>query len=295
MSGGKWSRGVRITSTPEGISWISELSSCFGFTFMVSADELRAMGKNKWQPIESGMIEWQANAGNNDPADDLANVTLTLPTPPASAYPQQHQQPRIISTSSNGAGMYASQGRAIRPFPRRNVSQSTGPQSARIMSVNMDIPYGQLPPPTTAYFTPAPQTAPPMYGEDEVPMSVQLPSATGMATPHHSMLPGSASATSPMPPQSDMNTAPFSSSIPLQSTPISQEWSQTPIAAPASQAPVSAPEMTPTEIHDQGNGTITPEAIKSSPVDEPAHEGEDGVETDEVDPKEFDDTDFTSA
>ena len=162
---------MRITSTPEGISWISEFRPSFN-----TEDELtlRQLGKGKWPPIENGFIEWDASTGNNDPAGDLSNVTLTLPTPPPSAFHQQHQQPRIPSHHSSSS-------RAIRPFPRRAPSHA---YSNRVMSVNMSAPspvYQQQQPQTAAgsssYYNPStaiPQSAPPMYGEDDVPMSVQL-------------------------------------------------------------------------------------------------------------------------
>lgn len=130
----------------------------------------RVIGKGKWQQIEHGMIEWDPSSNNNDPANDLANVTLTLPTPPPSAYPMQHQQPRMSSHSN----------RNVRPFPRRGPSGVYPPNSAnRLMSVNMSATSPNYPPHTggMSYYNPstAPQTAPPMYGEDDVPMTVQLP------------------------------------------------------------------------------------------------------------------------
>ena len=119
------------------------------------------------------MVEWIAASGVGDPANDLCNVTLTLPTPPPSAYHQQHQQPRLSSHSASSSG------RTVRPFPRRGPSQVYS-NSGRIMSVNMSAPspvYQQQP--QTAggsYFNPSsatvvPQSAPPMY--NDVPMSGQ--------------------------------------------------------------------------------------------------------------------------
>lgn len=291
---------MRITSTPEGTSSTSESHILVLVKGQCIDDAIRAVGKNKWQPIEAGMIDWHPDAGNNDPAGDLANVTLTMPTPPASAYPQQHQQPRIIS-QSNGGGMYPGQGhagRTIRPFPRRNVSQA--PHSARIVSVNMDgssssaSAYGQLPPPTAAsgmsYYTSAPQTAPPMYGEDDVPMTVQLPSSGGIHTPHQPMMPVS---TSPMPTQNGMNVPPLSAGITLPTA--THGWASAPVAIPASAAHTPVPTSTPmaetatTEI----NGHSTPEAIKRSSSAE-ADEGDDAEddEQDDDDEKPFDATDL---
>ncbi|KAL7420872.1 hypothetical protein Q5752_004826 [Cryptotrichosporon argae] len=118
----------------------------------------KVLGKNKWQPIEHGMIEWHAGMQQNDPAGDLAHVTLTLPTPPpgyhAPGYP----------------------GRAIKPMPSRAA-----------LRAGTDA-YGHAV--YSAY-----EPAPPMYGEDAVPMSVQMPpvSASSMALPSaHSAPPVSA-------------------------------------------------------------------------------------------------------
>ncbi|KAK4686147.1 hypothetical protein P7C73_g3984, partial [Tremellales sp. Uapishka_1] len=120
------------------------------------------MGKNKWPPIEDGMIEWRSDMAENDPAGDLRNVTLTLPTPPPG------YQPR-------GLGM-RSHGRAIRDFPvRRMVSAGPAPRNVSIQMADADNhPYMMSSASSQYTYPPLP---PPMYGEDQVPMTVQMPHA----------------------------------------------------------------------------------------------------------------------
>ena len=129
----------------------------------------RTVGKGKWAPIENGMIEWKPGTENNDPAGDLVNVTLTLPTPPPQAYAQQQaQSQRQLGYGSD---------RQIRAFPSRSRMASTVPQSARMLSVTMGEPdngYPNTSNPLMGYAYPSATVAPPMYGEDQVPMSAQL-------------------------------------------------------------------------------------------------------------------------
>ncbi|WVW80772.1 hypothetical protein I302_102758 [Kwoniella bestiolae CBS 10118] len=142
----------------------------------------KCIGKNKWPPIDEGLIEWRIGMTTNDPAGDLVNVTLTLPTPPPEVYNQQLRYGDVYSASSNG--------RQIKPFPSRSRIGSSVP---RTISVNMGgepdeyphtstsyPPTGGLsvyPPPLSSYASSAIMPPPPMYGEDEVPMSVQMPSS----------------------------------------------------------------------------------------------------------------------
>ena len=123
------------------------------------ADSHRTVGKNKWQPIENDLVDWKPGMTQNDPAGDLANVTLTLPTPPPSAMYKHGRQ-------------YAD--RQIRPFPRSRVA-SVVPHSARTVSVTMAEPDSYpVSTPAITYSFSAGEAPPPMYGEDEVPMSVRL-------------------------------------------------------------------------------------------------------------------------
>ncbi|ORY31273.1 hypothetical protein BCR39DRAFT_96852 [Naematelia encephala] len=136
----------------------------------------KVLGKNKWQPIEHGLIDWRPGMVDNDPAGDLANVTLTLPTPPPSVYAAQQRQ--------------AYPNRTIRPFPSRTrpVSITMGePESAASAYAT---PSSATPMLTAHGFSYAhQQTSAPMYGEDQVPMSVQLPSSTTLATPEATLAP----------------------------------------------------------------------------------------------------------
>ncbi|WWC65243.1 uncharacterized protein I303_107860 [Kwoniella dejecticola CBS 10117] len=164
----------------------------------------KCIGKNKWPPIDEGLLEWRAGMINNDPADDWINVTLTLPTPPPhEAYNQQMRYGNIAYPSSALSSAPMS-GRSIKPFPSRSRVGSSVP---RTMSINMGEPddvYNNTtntphtgypmtsnglyinPPPLTSghshtsnmYASSAALPPPaPMYGEDEVPMSVQMPSS----------------------------------------------------------------------------------------------------------------------
>lgn len=130
----------------------------------------RHVGKNKWQPIEHGLIEWKPGMSQNDPAGDLVNVTLTLPTPPPTAFPQQ-VRPYIPN-------------RQIKAMPSRARLTSGVPQSARITSVTMGEPdhYASVSAPMMGYGY-SQNTAPPMYGEDQVAMTVQMPPVSAHTSP----------------------------------------------------------------------------------------------------------------
>lgn len=137
----------------------------------------RTLGKGKWQPIESGMVEWRNGMVQNDPAGDLANVTLTLPTPPP-GYPPRNMFPT----------------REIKPFPTRRVSGLPG--STRSISVAMAEPNHYPPTGSSSstgllefsYAAPATQGPPPMYTEDQVQMGLNLPGTAMSAHSHSSPL-----------------------------------------------------------------------------------------------------------
>lgn len=114
------------------------------------------------------MIEWKFGQTIGDPAGDLSNVTLTLPTPPPGMV-MQHQQQQLGPD-------YQSQ-RPIRPFPARSRVASSAPRSVSIVmaepgtathypSTAASLPY------TGHHATVSP--APPMYGEDQVPMTAHM-------------------------------------------------------------------------------------------------------------------------
>ncbi|WVF68004.1 hypothetical protein IAT40_002766 [Kwoniella sp. CBS 6097] len=139
----------------------------------------KVLGKNKWQPIDSGMIEWRIGMAENDPAGDLANVTLTLPTPPPDVYQNQMRYQGVYDNT-----------RSIRPFPRSRIA-SAAPRS---VSIAMGEPDDYAHPHTAVTYPPtssvpmyaysAQGPPPPQYGEDEVPMTVQMPtSSAGAAGP----------------------------------------------------------------------------------------------------------------
>lgn len=113
------------------------------------------------------MIEWRPGMAQNDPAGDLSNVTLTLPTPPPSFYTQQQQQQQRHQGYS---------GRTIKPFPSHNRSRIAS-NVTRTVSVAMAMPNqsydSQMMSEGHVYTHHEPP--PPMYGEDQVPMSVQMP------------------------------------------------------------------------------------------------------------------------
>lgn len=62
----------------------------------------RTLGKNNWEPIEDGMIVWTPDCGNNDPANDLAGVTLQ--SPPAFSPEPMH---RRHASGRQRSGRYA--------------------------------------------------------------------------------------------------------------------------------------------------------------------------------------------
>ncbi|ORX40946.1 hypothetical protein BD324DRAFT_612635 [Kockovaella imperatae] len=149
----------------------------------------KACGKNKWAPIEHGLIEWRIGMAQTDPAGDLSNVTLTLPTPP----------PQALFQGSTSTSMHQQQQRnqlgvrQIKPFPRSRIGSVVPLPSARTVSVTMGEPssaYNMSSTPVMGYGFSAADAPPPMYGEDDVPMSVQLstpiqPSSESPLDPSH--------------------------------------------------------------------------------------------------------------
>ena len=198
------------------------------------------MGKNNWEPIEANMIEWKYGQTNGDPAGDITHVSLTQPSMPAHIA-MQHQPPPPppmqlpFSSPAPQQMPYIHQSasmpeRVIRPMPSRARLASAGPRS---MSVNMDgqytpqpqhtalfsgapftshgssYPYSAMPP--SAMHTPQMQHQP-MYGEDQVPMTVQMPMAPLPAQNQHLATPQPVSAMpssllSAAPPTSQINTS----------------------------------------------------------------------------------------
>lgn len=133
------------------------------------------------------MIEWKSGMATNDPAGDLSHVTLTLPTPPLTMPYSSHRQ--VSSTTSQYPD------RTIRPFPARRVPSSAGPRTISITMAEPD--HHQTHQPYTAGaqlmgFNYHQQThSQPMYGENEVPVSVHF--SNGIATNGNSSATGTSS------------------------------------------------------------------------------------------------------
>lgn len=130
-----WS-GAKTTSIPEGTSLTSE--SLYAPRRQQGDDgkliDDRHIGKHKWQAIELGMIEWRYGQTAGDPAGDLGNVTLTLPTPPPNVLLQQQQQemqqmqPAPAHFTPDHPGQ-----RVIRPMPSRHRLVSAAPRSVSVV------------------------------------------------------------------------------------------------------------------------------------------------------------------
>jgi hypothetical protein len=132
------------------------------------------------------MIEWKFGITVGDPAGDLSNVTLTLPTPPPGAMIQQQQQQQQLAPDYH-------QQRVIRPMPSRSRLVSSANRSA---SITMGEPSSAPSFPGTALSLPyggahygSVSPAPPMYGEDQVPMTVQMPVLMGTPLPSAALAP----------------------------------------------------------------------------------------------------------
>lgn len=132
----------------------------------------RHVGKGQWQPIEQGMIEWRVGMAANDPANDLANVTLTLPTPPPNAYVHQIRQQTTP---------FLYHDRVYKPSPQGRRTNSAVPRTVSVIMAEPDeqahFSYSPTANSAIEFYGYAPQQTPipPMYGEDQVPMSVQMP------------------------------------------------------------------------------------------------------------------------
>jgi len=160
---------VRTTSILVAISSTSK--SIHKHSRLISHEDTRVVGKNKWPPIDQGMIEWRPGMAQNDPAGDLAHVTLTLPTPPPSVYQQQQQQQQQQRHQPPS-------GRAIKPFPMYNRPRIAS-NVTRTVSVAMASPEDHYTPHimSQGYAYPHHEPQPPLYGEDQVPMTGQMPAA----------------------------------------------------------------------------------------------------------------------
>ena len=164
------------------------------------------------------------------------------------------------------------------------MSATSGLGSARIMSVNMDGVYSPMAPTTAngvSYFNPP---APPMYGEDEVPMSVQLPSASVHA-PSQQQQQQQVAMMSPMPPQI---TAAASAMVITPTQPQSQ--AQASVWDTSSQTPI--PSSTPVAAsidEDDSTPMGTPRGVKRS------RSVEEGVNVnDNTNANVFDESDFVA-
>lgn len=119
------------------------------------------------------MIEWRVGMTQNDPAGDLVNVTLTLPTPPPGHFARQ-------------TPTYVERDRQIKALPSRKVSGM--PQSARSVSVVMAEPnqYATTPAPMMGYPYSAQSAPPPMYTQEATPMSMSMPMSSMSSSQGHS-------------------------------------------------------------------------------------------------------------
>ncbi|WOO82077.1 uncharacterized protein LOC62_04G005579 [Vanrija pseudolonga] len=126
----------------------------------------KVFGKNNWDPIETDMVEWREGMANHDPALDL-NGGKMAPGP----QPARPANESVISY------------RAVRPMPSRgrlvsrnaHVSTSSGVQRKVI-----EVPAAAKP------YEPSPSPSLPQYGEDEVPLTVQMPGISSPATARES-------------------------------------------------------------------------------------------------------------
>ena len=118
------------------------------------------------------MIEWRVGMTQNDPAGDLVNVTLTLPTPPPGHFSRQ-------------APIYADRDRQIKPLRSRRVSGM--PQSARSVSIVMAEPNQYVPATSQmmAYPYSAQSAPPPMY-QEQTPVPMSLPMSSMSSNQGHS-------------------------------------------------------------------------------------------------------------
>jgi hypothetical protein len=161
------------------------------------------MGKNNWEPIEANMIEWKYGQTSGDPAGDISHVSLTQPSMPAHLAMQQVPLPPPMSLPFSSPApqqmqygqLSAIPDRSIRPMPSRARLVSSAPRNlpsgmeapytpqpqhsglltgAPFTSQASAYPYSAMPP--SAMHTPQVQHTP-MYGEDQVPMSVHMPLA----------------------------------------------------------------------------------------------------------------------
>jgi hypothetical protein len=118
------------------------------------------------------MIEWRIGMTQNDPAGDLVNVTLTLPTPPPGHFARQTRT-------------YADRDRPIKALPSRKITGM--PQSARSVSVIMAEPNQYVPATTPMMGYPySAQSAPlPMY-QEQTPVPMSLPMSSMSSSQGHS-------------------------------------------------------------------------------------------------------------
>lgn len=132
-----------------------------------SANLRRVFGKNNWDPIETGMVEWREGMANHDPALDLNGGKMD-PEP----QPGRPANESVITY------------RAVRPMPSRGRLVSSrnahAPTAGGVQRKAIEGPAAQK------QYEPSPSPSLPQYGEDEVPLTVQMPGISSPATARES-------------------------------------------------------------------------------------------------------------
>lgn len=148
----------------------------------------RAVGKNKWEPIEAGLVEWRVGMVDKDPANDLEGIELIPPSPP----PHYQQVAQQHAESDNEGDYQTRPERVIRSMPS-NLRRM--PSSSRSASIATSPPDGNGYNGSYAHHQPMPRLAPNYYmshqmpvqlfSDDGVTMQMQVPSSAVTLAPDH--------------------------------------------------------------------------------------------------------------
>ena len=148
----------------------------------------RAVGKNKWEPIEAGLVEWRIGMIEKDPANDLEGIELIPPSPP----PHYKQLIQQHIESDNEVENHIRDERIIRPIPNtvrrmpsssRSVSIATSPPDAN--GFNNSYAHHQPMPRLAPNYDMSQQLPVQLYSEDGITMQMQVPSSAVTLAPDH--------------------------------------------------------------------------------------------------------------
>ncbi|KAL1412646.1 hypothetical protein Q8F55_000393 [Vanrija albida] len=127
----------------------------------------KVCGKDNWDPVEVGMIEWREGMADNDPALDLKGGRMD-------------GAPQLLRPAHEPVVSY----RPVRPMPSRGRLVSRSASTVGIPRQQQHVGTKKATGPDTMAYEQINSPPPPRYGEDEVPLTVQMPGLSSPAVTH---------------------------------------------------------------------------------------------------------------